>query len=353
METTEFKDRVSTHPGRKQLTIISQTADTMVVDEVFADEPTEEGTAINADVMTKFQQGIVDANNKSDEAVRIANQANGTASSANTKSQTALSNSATALSNSQQAVTDSSFARAKALEVEGKLADRGATIRVNGTTVTSVDFTSDPQTQLNNQNTEIINIKNNTTNIANNNGGFSCGSGATNGSGLQFKGFTLCDANGKIPVARLVDAIYPVGSIYMSTGSTSPASLFGGTWEQLKDRFLLGGGGSYALGATDGEANHTLTTNEMPSHRHGLSSTNAGSWCDDYDWVKPLGNNGGGGANKSGAVAEMCINTGMGQRYVESYDASYSGHIMQAIGGGSAHNNMPPYLVVNMWKRVS
>ena len=153
--------------------------------------------------------------------------------------------------------------------------------------------------------------------------------------------------------SKIVDLVYPVGSIYMSTGSTSPASLFGGTWEQLKDRFLLGGGGSYALGGTGGASTHTLTTSEMPSHRHGLSSTNSGEWLDDYDWVKPLGNNGGGGANKSGAVAEMCINTGMGQRYVSSYSAAYSGYIMEAVGGGSAHNNMPPYLVVNMWKRVS
>ena len=73
--------------------------------------------------------------------------------------------------------------------------------------------------------------------------------------------------------------IYPVGSIYMSVNSTSPASLFGGTWEQLKDRFLIGAGNSYEVNATGGEATHTLTIDEMPKHSHQnrLSGDNASS----------------------------------------------------------------------------
>ena len=67
------------------------------------------------------------------------------------------------------------------------------------------------------------------------------------------------------------DKVYPVGSIYMSVNNTSPASLFGGTWEQLKDRFLLGCGDTYSNGATGGEASHVLTEEEMPSHEHELS----------------------------------------------------------------------------------
>lgn len=79
------------------------------------------------------------------------------------------------------------------------------------------------------------------------------------------------------------ETIYPVGAIYMSVVSTSPATLFGGTWEQLKDRFLLGAGDTYTAGNTGGAASqsytpagtvgsHTLTTNEIPSHSHGLNS---------------------------------------------------------------------------------
>ena len=78
--------------------------------------------------------------------------------------------------------------------------------------------------------------------------------------------------------------IYPVGAIYMSTVSTSPATLFGGgTWVQIKDRFLLSAGDTYTAGSTGGAAtksytpagtvgSHTLTVNEIPSHAHGLNS---------------------------------------------------------------------------------
>lgn len=71
----------------------------------------------------------------------------------------------------------------------------------------------------------------------------------------------------------VVDLIYPVGSIYMSVASASPATLFGGTWEQLKDRFLLGAGDSYTAGDTGGSASHTLTTDEMPSHNHTFTGS--------------------------------------------------------------------------------
>ena len=69
--------------------------------------------------------------------------------------------------------------------------------------------------------------------------------------------------------------IYPVGSIYMSINSTDPSELFGGEWEQIKDRFLLACGTTYSNGATGGEATHTLTTNEMPTHSHSIGKGGA------------------------------------------------------------------------------
>jgi len=85
---------------------------------------------------------------------------------------------------------------------------------------------------------------------------------------------------------KIVDLVYPVGSIYMSVASTSPSVLFGGTWQRLEDRFLVGASAqsqSYPAGATGGAAsasytpagtvgNHTLTIDEIPSHSHGLNS---------------------------------------------------------------------------------
>lgn len=123
----------------------------------------------------------------------------------------------------------------------------------------------------------------------------------------------------------LLDMVYPVGSIYLSVNATSPATLFGGTWEQIKGRFLLGASADYPAGSVGGEATHTLTVAEMPSHTHtdGTDPTNGIS------------------ATTGGGVSAVV------------YWNSASGRATSAAGGGAAHNNMPPYLVVYMWKRTT
>ena len=85
--------------------------------------------------------------------------------------------------------------------------------------------------------------------------------------------------------------IYPIGSIYMSVNNVDPSTVFGGTWQQIKDRFLLACGDTYNTGETGGAANHTpsgsvgnhtLTVNEMPAHTHtigGEVSTTTGAYC--------------------------------------------------------------------------
>lgn len=127
---------------------------------------------------------------------------------------------------------------------------------------------------------------------------------------------------------KIRDFIYPIGSIYMSVNSTSPATIFGGTWEQLEDRFLLAAGSTYAAGSTGGEAAHTLTVTEMPSHRHGLTD---------------------GPANNAGRAGTGTSHFGTVQMDV----VWASGYQTDATGGDQAHNNMPPYLAVYMWKRTA
>lgn len=119
----------------------------------------------------------------------------------------------------------------------------------------------------------------------------------------------------------MADLIYPVGAIYLSTSSTSPQTLFGGTWQRIQDRFLLCAGSSYAAGSTGGEAKHKLTVNEMPAHTHGLAG-------DVQEWGSP----------KSPYF-------GAGQ-----YDDTVE---TDSAGGGQAHNNMPPYLAVYAWRRTA
>ena len=76
--------------------------------------------------------------------------------------------------------------------------------------------------------------------------------------------------------------IYPIGSIYMSVNNVDPSTIFGGTWQQIKDRFLLACGDTYNNGETGGDANHTpsgtvgnhtLTVNEMPAHNHVVNGS--------------------------------------------------------------------------------
>ena len=135
-------------------------------------------------------------------------------------------------------------------------------------------------------------------------------------------------------VIDVIGMIYPVGSIYISANSTSPAELFGGTWEQLKDVFLLATGDTYTAGSTGGEATHTLSVDEMPAHRHSSDSYQYGypnSYIDKDNyctWVNHGTLNNDPTAGESGPIRTSWV------------------------GGSQPHNNMPPYLAVYAWKRI-
>ena len=128
--------------------------------------------------------------------------------------------------------------------------------------------------------------------------------------------------------ANILQSVYPVGSIYMSTASTSPAELFGGAWEQIKDRFLLAAGDTYTAGSTGGEAQHELTREEMPKHNHALYITS-----DDHN------------------TESRTAIKGDSYQWTQSYNFTYSS--MDNAGHSQPHNNMPPYLAVFMWKRIA
>ena len=126
----------------------------------------------------------------------------------------------------------------------------------------------------------------------------------------------------------VLDNVYPIGSIYMNVNSTNPGTLFGGTWQQIQGRFLLGMSSSYPAGSQGGEATHTLTANEMPSHTHQY---------DDY-WTVAA-------ASGTGRQAVKFNNN--------NYSSESGGLSTRSSGSGQAHNNMPPYLSVYIWKRTA
>lgn len=201
---------------------------------------------------------------------------------------------------------------------------------------------------------------------------------------------------------------YPIGSLYWSSKSTSPASLFGGTWTQVKDKFALAAGNTYAVGSTSGEATHLLTLAELPSHNHGgtgtpsnntsgaSSATNTGNNSVGHTHSIPAlsgtaasngahthtfaglysPNSGTSSSNKPGVASSGEDSTKWpsagAHTHTVTTDAKTSGnnsashthtmahthslqnhtHTTTAQGGGTPHNNMPPYVVKYCWERV-
>lgn len=127
-------------------------------------------------------------------------------------------------------------------------------------------------------------------------------------------------------------SIYPIGSIYISMSAISPSTFFGGVWEKIEGVFLLASDASHEIGSTGGEAEHTLTENEMPKHNHNIAAdVTSSTEALEYERYMASGVN---------AIEESQVG-----RYWSAGTRS--------TGGSKPHNNMPPYLAVYMWKRVS
>lgn len=128
-------------------------------------------------------------------------------------------------------------------------------------------------------------------------------------------------------IQAVFDAIYPIGIIV----SGAKPSL--GTWEKVEGRFLFGSDPTHDVGGEGGEEVHTLTINEIPSHNH-TTQLGVGSYVTIDD-----------GASHTYQIA-------FGD-YVNMSWGPNSGKTTGTTGGGRAHNNMPPYLVVDMWRRTA
>ena len=125
--------------------------------------------------------------------------------------------------------------------------------------------------------------------------------------------------------------IYPVGSIYLSDNATNPSSKFGGTWVQLKDHFLYAGS-SFSSGNGTGTAtnSHTLTIDQMPSHKHQINA----------NWARDKGSSGWGAT-------------------IANYSTGYifePAHLygeMKETGGGKGHAHNIPYQSIYVWRRTA
>lgn len=153
----------------------------------------------------------------------------------------------------------------------------------------------------------------------------------------------------------VLNTFFPVGSIYMdATGKINPNTQFGGTWVKIENRFLLASG-TKAVGATGGEENVTLNLAQMPVHSHNrgnMEIAGDSGYIMSSSWV-------GSQAHPSGPFYSSTINNGMHPASgktsgILSFAASRSwGGNTGMQGNGKSHNNMPPYLVVNVWQRTA
>lgn len=171
---------------------------------------------------------------------------------------------------------------------------------------------------------------------------------------------------------HVLNNVYPVGSIYISADQTDPGTLFGGSWEQVKDRFLLASGDAYDAGSTGGSANavvvnHTHVAQEhthtQASHTHG---TNLG---DNIGFATYTHNSGvermkvatnssskrytyGSKSSGSSSASDSGLNWSSGLSEEQPYISGATVQINDT-GVDGAGKNMPPYLTVYVWKRIA
>ena len=136
----------------------------------------------------------------------------------------------------------------------------------------------------------------------------------------------------------LIDRLYPIGAIYLSVNSVNPSLFIGGTWVQLKDRFLLGSGDTYSAGSTGGSATVTLTSAQsgVPAHSHKYQ---------DYNTTYTLKTTNRKPGTSTAVAYGTSLTSGGGATERTSSNNT-------AANASQAHENMPPYMSVYMWKRT-
>lgn len=171
-------------------------------------------------------------------------------------------------------------------------------------------------------------------------------------------GYAGLDANGKVPSAQLPASggseAFPVGALFFSTVSTDPATLLGyGSWSAYATgRVVVGIDGSQtefdAAGETGGAKTHTLTAAEMPSHTHVQDAHTHVQDAHSHGMAEGTTDGSGTFMDRSNAAAATTATTDAATATNQNATATN-----QNTGGGGAHNNLQPYIVVYIWKRDS
>ena len=289
-----FEDRVAKYPGR--WTMVKSDGTSEIVTLIRNDEPTKEGTPINASTLNELST-VAGAINAKEEAVSAASSANSAATSAVKSAQSASVDATNARNSAASAKAEADRAAAivstdKTLSVEGAPADAKAV----GDALKGIKLPIATATTL---------------------GGVKVGSGLT------------VDADGTLSADSAL-AAYPVGSIYQSTARTSPAALFGGTWQEIAwNRVLMGAGSGHAAGTTVEAGLPNITGSFVANVRVGKHTVS-------------------GAITASNRLASTGADNNDAEVYKFSLDASKS----NAIYGRSA-TVQPAAYYVHIWRRVA
>ena len=293
-----FEDRVAKYPGR--WTMVKSDGTSEIVTLIRNDEPTKEGTPINAATLNELST-VAGAINAKEEAVSAAFSANSSAANAAQSAQSASADAKSAGSSAASAKADADRASAivstdKTLSVEGAPADGKAT----GDAVKNIKFPVATATTL---------------------GGVKVGGGLT------------VDADGMLSADSAL-AAYPVGSIYQSTDPTSPAALFGGSWEEIaSERVLMGASSTHAAGTT--------VKAGLPNLKGSFSGVASAAYpnLSNSGALSISTNNGGLAGYEGGSYGSNCT---------VSFDASKSNAIY-----GRSTTVQPAAYYVHIWHRVA
>lgn len=149
----------------------------------------------------------------------------------------------------------------------------------------------------------------------------------------------------RIKWSALLDKLYPVGCIYQSAEATSPASLFGGTWERIKDKFILAAGDTYAAGIAGGNAIHSHDYRLLyNAYYNGLTQ-------DDKKIIQTF--------NYATSKVNSAIAVGSESKVVGNSGVTASTTIFNSVtkyqldGATNTSSSMPPYIAYYVWRRIA
>ena len=199
--------------------------------------------------------------------------------------------------------------------------------------------------------------------VKHNGSDFNGNSGSTNVSGefiitdytLTTTGLHTFTCNGVNVQVYVAKDTHPVGSIYISVNNTNPSTLFGGTWQKIEGRFLLASNSSHPLGQTGGAETVTLTTAQMPNHTHSQTSHSHGVGSNYF--LVANGNVAVNGTKRDfpsqGGSKVHLVYSDKNIDIMEWSNTSGASGSNGWTGGSASHSNMPPFLVVSVWKRTA